>query len=81
MDFEKELEFYLDNKEDLIRKHKGKVLVIKDARIVGVYDTVSEAYDFGVKNYGLGNFAIQQVSEDSESPAAFCQSSKVAVVI
>jgi hypothetical protein len=70
MDFEKELQYYLDNKEELLSKYEGKVLIIKDESIEGVFDSVPEAYNFGIEKYGLGNFAIQQVTRGVESHTA-----------
>ncbi len=77
MDFEKELKFYLENKEELIKKYEGKVLVIKNAEIVGVYDAVSDAYNFGVENYGLGNFSLQEVKKDPTNTVLYHSTAKV----
>lgn len=70
MDFEKALQFYIDNQAKLVTKHKGKVLIIRNEGVVGVYDTVAEAYSDGIIKYGLGNFAIQPVNEGPESYTA-----------
>jgi hypothetical protein len=33
---EKELQYYIDNQEDLVKQYKGKFLVIKDQKIIGI---------------------------------------------
>ena len=55
----KEFQYYLDNQEELVKKHLAKFLVIKDQGVVGVYDTKQEAYDEATSKYELGTFLIQ----------------------
>jgi len=57
--FTKELEFFINNQEQLVRQYKGKVLVIKDDTILGVYSTPLEAYLESQKTHELGTFMIQ----------------------
>jgi hypothetical protein len=67
---EREFKYFLDNKEGLSQKYNGKFLVIKEEKIIGVYDTEKEAYDNAIKNNELGTFLIQ---ECSTSDSAFIQ--------
>jgi len=55
-----EFQYYLDHQEELVKKYLNKFLVIKDEKIVGVYDTKQEAYDNATSKYELGTFLIQQ---------------------
>lgn len=55
-----EFQYYLDHQEALVKKYLNKFLVIKDEKIVGVYDTKQEAYDNATSSYELGTFLIQQ---------------------
>lgn len=63
----KEFEFYKENQKDLVEKYEGKFLVIKDQKIICVFDMEIEAYTFGEKEYGLGNFLIQKVENGEEN--------------
>lgn len=54
-----EFQYYLDHQEDLVKKHLNKFLVIKDQKIVGVYDAKQKAYDDATSKYELGTFLIQ----------------------
>ncbi len=41
---DKEFQYYLANKDELIKKYLGKYLIVKDEAVVGVYDTELDAY-------------------------------------
>jgi hypothetical protein len=56
---QKEFEYYLKNQEELVKKYLNKFLVIKDQKIIGVYDTKQEAYDKSTSEIELGTFLIQ----------------------
>ncbi|MEK6406254.1 MAG: hypothetical protein AABN34_04745 [Acidobacteriota bacterium] len=57
--FTKELAFFIDNQEKLVEQYKGKILVIKNDEIIGVYGTPLEAYLESQKTHELGTFMIQ----------------------
>lgn len=57
--FEKEFKYFIANQEDLVRKHRGKFLVIKGEQIVGVYPSALEAYLSAQKDHEPGTFMIQ----------------------
>lgn len=56
---DKEFKYFLDNQQELVQKHPNKFLIIRDDRVVGVYNSHMDAYKNGVNKYGLGNFLIQ----------------------
>ena len=41
---EKEFKYYLDNQDELVKKHNGKYLVIKDNTIVETFKTEDDAF-------------------------------------
>ena len=57
---EDDLEFFKENQEELVRKYDGNQLVIHERDVVAAFDTVSEAFDYGCKIFGSGNFSIQR---------------------
>ena len=65
--FEKELQFFIDNQDELVRKHCGKVLVLKGQVVVGVYRDTLEAYFGAQKEHKLGTFMIQQCEPGPEA--------------
>jgi hypothetical protein len=56
---EKEYQFYKDNLPQLLKEYAGKYIVIKDQKVVGVYDSDQLAYEESVKKYELGTFLIK----------------------
>lgn len=64
---DKEFQYYLQNKDEFLKKYLGKFLVIKSEEVVGVYDTEAEAYDESVKKFELGSFLIQACLPGEES--------------
>ena len=40
-------------KEGLLRKHLGKVVAIKDGKLLGVYESEEEAFRDMIERYGL----------------------------
>lgn len=57
---DKELKYFIDNQVDLYEKYPNKFLVIKDCEIKFSGETFDDALCFGVKNYKLGTFLIQE---------------------
>jgi len=53
--FETELAFFIAHQDELVRRHRGKVLAIQGESVVGVYDTTIEAYLKIKEDNQLGN--------------------------
>jgi hypothetical protein len=64
---EKELQFFIDNQERLVKEHRGKTLVIRGEEVVAVYDSPLEAYTEAMKKYDPGTFMIQPCNEGSDA--------------
>lgn len=56
---EREFKFYLKNQSDFVLKHNGKFIVLKDQKVIGVYNSNHEAYAETTKTEKLGTFLIQ----------------------
>jgi hypothetical protein len=57
--FEQDLQYFVEHQEELVQKYEGRVLVIKDQRVIGAYDSALEAYLEAQKNHQVGSFLIQ----------------------
>lgn len=55
-----DLEYFKSNQEELVKKFDGKQLVIHKCEVIAAFDSVGEAFDYGCKTYGAGNFSIQR---------------------
>lgn len=64
---DKEFQFYLDHREDLIKEYLGRYLVIKDQEVIEDFSEESDAYEFGKEKFGLGNFLIQHCVANDDS--------------
>ena len=65
-----EFRFYQTNQDDMATQHNGKVIVIKNCEVIGVYDTHLEAFSETIKHHERGTFIVQQVSKSNETHAA-----------
>ncbi len=54
-----EFAYFISNQDELVRKYKGKYIVIKNQRVIGEYKTELEAYVESQKKHKLGTFLIQ----------------------
>jgi len=64
---EKEFKYYLENQDKLVEKYNGKVLVIKNCNVIGVYDTELEAVNETSKKEELGTFLVQKCEPGTDS--------------
>jgi hypothetical protein len=65
---ETELDFFISNQDELVKRYSGQVVVIKNREVIGVYQSPLEAYLAAQKEHKLGSFMIQPVSE---GPSAY----------
>lgn len=59
--------YYLDNQKELVKKYNGKVIVIKDCEVIGVYNSEQEAFIETSKNHPLGTFLIQKCESGKDN--------------
>ena len=57
--FEKELQFFITHQDELVAKHRGKVLVLHKDQVFGAYDSPLEAYTSASRALPVGTFMIQ----------------------
>lgn len=58
-----EFQYYLDNQQKFVEQYNGKVIVLKDKKVIGVYTSENEALFQTQKKYKVGTFLIQKCSE------------------
>ena len=63
MPLELERKFYNANKAKMLRLHRGKYVLIKGAKVAGVYSDAASAYRAGVEKFGTGQFLVTQVTD------------------
>ena len=67
MPLKKEFKYYIDNQDRLLEKYNGRILVIKDNKVLGDYSSKTEALFETQKKHKIGTFLIQECSPGPES--------------
>ena len=63
----KDFEYYLANQAQLVASYNGKYIVIRDAKVVGAYDSELAAVTETQKTFPLGSFLVQRVEPGNSS--------------
>lgn len=64
--FEKELEYYRENKDTLLQHNENQFVVIKNNKLIGAFTTEQEAYEGGLKQLGNVPFLVKRVTKEEE---------------
>ena len=64
---EKEFQYIVDNQTDLFKQFPDQYIVIKNQKVIGVYDNKIDAYFETQQEHELGSFLIQFCSLDPEA--------------
>ena len=68
----KEFDFYRAHQDDMVAKYDGKVVAIKDCKVLGAYDSYLDALENTSEQHEVGMFLLQRVSEgDADYTATF----------
>lgn len=65
-DLKSEFRYYLDNKADFLAKYRDRFVVIKDHKVIGVFDDRLIAINETRKSHDMGTFLVQLVTEKDE---------------
>ena len=64
---EAEFEYYLEHQDELVEQYNGKVVVIKNNKVLGIYDNDNEAISETKKKHKLGTFLVHPVGPGEEN--------------
>lgn len=59
MSFENEFQYFIDHQSELVAEYKGKVVAIKDQKILGAYDSEIEAIKNLSATHEYGSYLLQ----------------------
>lgn len=62
---EKDFEYYLNNRKDLIKSFKDSFIVIQNQSVLKALNSIDEAYSYLMSDQEVGSYLIQEV-KDSE---------------
>ena len=66
-DLDKQFKFYLDNQDAFVEQYDGKVIVLKNEKVLGAYETELDAVNETRRCHELGTFIVQRVSPGDEA--------------
>jgi len=67
LSLEKEFKYYVENQAELTKKYNGKYIVIKNQRVIGVFESEVEAVEKTAAEHKLGTFLVQKCEPGKES--------------
>ena len=59
-----ELAYFREHKEEWLQHHKGKFALVKGRSLVDTFTTDKEAYEAGVRKFGVEAFLINRITEE-----------------
>lgn len=62
-----EFDYFLKNKNELVKKYDGKFIVIKNKKVIGVFDSELVAVEETSKNQEVGTFLVQKCEEGDDN--------------
>lgn len=65
MGIDKQIDYVKKNKASLNEKYDGRYVVISEQLEEAQFNSLNEAYLYGVEKLGLGNFLLQQFSRQN----------------
>ncbi len=78
-ELEKTFQYYIDNLNELYEKYPKKYIVLKDCKVLGVYDNYESALKESLVNNKLGTFIIQFVDINPSSYTLFLNNYAVTI--
>jgi hypothetical protein len=64
---EREFQYYRDHQDEFVAQYDGRIIVLKDNKVLGDYATEFEALTETRKEHEIGTFLIQRVSQGDEA--------------
>lgn len=64
---EKDFEYYLTNRNDLLKSFKDTFIVIQNQSVLKALNTIDEAYKYLLDDKEVGSYLIQEVKDNEYS--------------
>jgi hypothetical protein len=63
---EKERDYFNKHRNEWLKQHPGKFVLIKSDKLIGVFNNQTEALAEGARRFGMDSFLVRQVEESEE---------------
>lgn len=60
---DKERLFYAAHVQEWAQIHQDKYVLIKDDKLIGIFDTIDDALSAGASQFGLSSFLVRRIGE------------------
>ena len=60
---DREITYYEEHLAEWLTQYPGKIVVVKDQELIGVFDTFDDALAEGARRFGLNSFLVRRVEE------------------
>ena len=64
-------DFFVEQLPALLDDHRGEVALINRRQIVGYFDTMQDAVDAGLKQFGPERFIAQEILAEDSAPIVY----------
>ncbi len=72
MTLDKPTAFFEQHREEFVKNHHGKIVVIHDTEVAGYFESEREAYLFAIEKFEEGSFLLRRcLKANEEHPAVF----------
>ncbi len=62
----RELKYFIQHQDELMEQHRGKVVVIQEDRVIGIYNSELEALRDTSRHHPCGTFMVQRCEPGPE---------------
>ena len=69
-ELDKQFKFYLENQDKFVKQYDGRVIVLKNEKVLGAYENELDAVNVTRRCHELGTFLVQRVSAGDEAYTA-----------
>ena len=67
MRLEREFQYYLEHQPEFVERYSGKVLVIKEKKVIGVFESEPDAVFATAREHELGTFLVQKCEPGTDA--------------
>ena len=64
MELDEEVRTFAAHRAELLAQHRGEVVLVKGAEVIGTFPDEESAYEEGLKRFGNVPFLIQPITEE-----------------
>ena len=61
---DREFQTFQENKQNLVKNHKGKFVLIKDDEIIGIFEYELDAVKQGNEQFKDSHFLVNEITDD-----------------